>query len=50
MNGRVAAVSDPRLGRLTDNSGPTPTYALLAGSTALGMGYSSKAKTDQRGQ
>lgn len=41
---------DPKLGPLADNGGPTPTHALLAGSPALGMGFSSKAKADQRGE
>ena len=39
---------DPRLGPLADNGGPTPTHALLAGSSAINNG-SGCAKTDQRG-
>jgi predicted outer membrane repeat protein len=38
---------DPKLGRLADNGGPTPTHALLRGSPALDRG--SAAGTDQRG-
>jgi hypothetical protein len=41
---------DPRLGPLQDNSGPTPTLELLAGSPALNAGDPGLAgTTDQRG-
>jgi len=48
---------DPRLGLLTDNGGPTPTQALLAGSPAIdkgspgqpGSGGSNCPAVDQRG-
>ncbi|HEX9003298.1 MAG TPA: choice-of-anchor Q domain-containing protein [Blastocatellia bacterium] len=39
----------PQLGPLTNNGGPTPTHALLAGSPALDKGNSSGSITDQRG-
>jgi hypothetical protein len=38
---------DPKLGPLTENGGPTPTLALLAGSPALDKG--SASGVDQRG-
>src|SRR5206468_3475874 len=42
--------ADPKLGPLADNSGPTHTHALLAGSPAIDAGSSSGfAATDQRG-
>jgi uncharacterized protein (TIGR03437 family) len=41
--------TDPLLGPLQDNGGPTPTHALLFGSKALDAGHSSDAMTDQRG-
>lgn len=42
--------TDPWLGPLADNGGPTPTMALLAGSTAIDAGdNSSVSPTDQRG-
>jgi hypothetical protein len=42
--------SDPRLSSLDDFSGPTPTMALLAGSSAINAANSSYcAPTDQRG-
>ncbi len=41
--------TDPLLGPLQDNGGPTPTRALLFGSRALDAGHSSGATTDQRG-
>ncbi len=37
-NGNQAGVSDPGLGTLADNGGPTETIALLAGSPAIGGG------------
>ncbi|MEP7188070.1 MAG: CSLREA domain-containing protein, partial [Roseiflexaceae bacterium] len=49
--GGIAATSDPQLGPLANNGGPTQTYALLAGSPALDVGSSTGAPTaDQRGQ
>jgi predicted outer membrane repeat protein len=47
--GTAAAVLNPRLAPLDANGGPTPTYALLAGSPARGAG-SDCGETDQRGQ
>jgi hypothetical protein len=41
--------TDPKLGALADNGGPTATHALLAGSPAIDKGDSSGATTDQRG-
>src|SRR5262249_60736280 len=42
--------SNPLLGPLQDNGGPTPTMALLPGSPALDAGCNSNAPaTDQRG-
>lgn len=42
--------TDPLLGPLSDNGGPTPTHALLEGSPAIDAGTSSGAPTaDQRG-
>jgi len=43
--------TNPRLGPLADNGGPTPTHALLAGSPALDKGSNagSGVTTDQRG-
>ncbi len=40
--------TNPQLGPLADNGGPTPTHALLPGSPALDAGNSTIA-TDQRG-
>lgn len=44
---------DPKLGPLTNNGGPTPTMALLAGSVAISAGSNalipSGVSTDQRG-
>ena len=34
----AAAPLDPRLSRLSDNGGPTPTHALLPGSPAINAG------------
>lgn len=49
--GGIAATSDPQLGPLANNGGPTQTYALLAGSPALDVGSSTGVPTaDQRGQ
>lgn len=41
--------TDPLLGPLQDNGGPTPTMALLAGSPAIDKGKSFGLGTDQRG-
>ncbi|HTS16102.1 MAG TPA: choice-of-anchor Q domain-containing protein [Verrucomicrobiae bacterium] len=46
--------TDPRLGPLQDNGGPTPTHALLAGSPAIDQGNRAAvpvmvSNTDQRG-
>jgi CSLREA domain-containing protein len=42
--------TDPMLGPLADNGGPTKTHALLAGSPAIDQGTSFGASADQRGQ
>jgi VCBS repeat-containing protein len=42
-------VTDPELGALADNGGPTKTHALLVGSPAVDKGNSDLV-TDQRGQ
>jgi CSLREA domain-containing protein len=41
--------TDPLLGALADNGGPTMTYALLEGSPAIDKGNSFGATADQRG-
>ena len=41
--------TDPKLGPLQNNGGPTATMALLAGSPALDQGKSFAVTTDQRG-
>ena len=41
--------TDPMLGPLKDNGGPTPTMALLSGSPAIDKGKSFGVATDQRG-
>ena len=41
--------TDPKLGPLQNNGGPTPTHALLSGSPAIDQGYSFGLVTDQRG-
>lgn len=43
-------VSDPGLGPLQNNGGPTFTHALLSGSPAIDQGDSPGLSTDQRGQ
>jgi hypothetical protein len=49
VDGDVVGV-DAQLGPLTDNGGPTPTHALLAGSPAIDAGNNDGAsETDQRG-
>ena len=42
-------MSNPKLGALANNGGPTQTHALLAGSPAIDKGKSDLA-TDQRGE
>lgn len=41
--------TDPMLGPLQDNGGPTFTHALLSGSPAIDRGSSENVATDQRG-
>jgi parallel beta-helix repeat protein len=41
--------TDPKLGPLRDNGGPTPTHALLSNSPAIDKGKSFGFTTDQRG-
>jgi CSLREA domain-containing protein len=49
-DGQPILVTNPLLGPLRDNGGPTPTIALLAGSPAIGTAGPGKApKRDQRG-
>ena len=58
MNGNQVGVTNPGLGTLADNGGPTETMALLPGSPALGEGNVALAvdangnplTTDQRGE
>jgi hypothetical protein len=48
--GTPIVAADPRLGPLRDNGGPTPTIALLAGSSAIGAAGASRTPArDQRG-
>ncbi len=47
--GTPAAPSDPMLGPLQDNGGPTQTQALSTSSPAVDKGQSSGSSTDQRG-
>jgi CSLREA domain-containing protein len=48
--GTNASPLDPRIGPLTNNGGPTPTHALLAGSYAIDKGkLVAGATNDQRG-
>ncbi len=48
--GDQTGISDPGLGPLADNGGPTLTHALLAGSPAIGAGDTTSTEiTDQRG-
>jgi parallel beta-helix repeat protein len=50
VNGNLVGVSDPKLGALQNNGGPTLTCAPLAGSPAIDKGDPSGAiTTDQRG-
>lgn len=41
--------TNPLLGPLQDNGGPTPTHALLLGSPAINSAHASSLTTDQRG-
>jgi hypothetical protein len=47
--GTAANPSDPKLGPLQDNGGPTPTMALLPGSPAIDAGVLTDSEWDQRG-
>ena len=57
VNGNIVGVTDPKLGPLADNGGPTQTMALLPGSPAIDAGSNALAvnadgtplMTDQRG-
>jgi len=58
VNGNLVGISDPGLGSLADNGGPTPTIALRPGSPAIDAGSAALAvdpttglplTTDQRG-
>jgi CSLREA domain-containing protein len=54
VNNNQVGVSNPRLGPLAENGGPTQTHALLSGSPALDAGSNTLAgnaglTTDQRG-
>ena len=49
QTGDQSGVSNPKLGALSNNGGPTETHALLAGSPAIDKGKSDLA-TDQRGE
>ena len=50
LQGSDITGSDPALGALEDNGGPTQTHALLAGSLAINMGSAAGAPVaDQRG-
>jgi hypothetical protein len=47
--GFSASSTDPMLGPLADNGGPSPTHALLTGSPAVDAATCGDATTDQRG-
>lgn len=47
--GSIGVPIDPKLGRLQNNGGPTPTMALLSNSPAIDKGISNGLLTDQRG-
>lgn len=49
INGDQVGVTDPKLGPLRNNGGPTPTLALLPGSPAIDQGRAFDLATDQRG-
>lgn len=49
VNDDQVGVTNPRLGPLADNGGPTPTMALLPGSRAIDQGKAFALTTDQRG-
>jgi hypothetical protein len=42
--------TDPQLGPLADNGGPTQTHALQPGSLAIDQGHTGSLSTDQRGR
>jgi hypothetical protein len=42
--------TDPLLGPLADNGGPTQTHALQSGSPAIDQGHTGSLSTDQRGR
>ncbi|MCW1885485.1 FG-GAP-like repeat-containing protein [Luteolibacter flavescens] len=51
VNGNIVGVTEPGLGELADNGGPTLTFALLEGSPAADAGtVTGAAATDQRGR
>ena len=50
QTGDTTGVTDPRLGALADNGGPTLTHALQEGSPAIDKGNSFGESKDQRGQ
>lgn len=51
VNGNIIGVTEPGLGELADNGGPTMTFALLDGSPAADAGTATgAAATDQRGR
>ena len=52
VNGNQVGESNPGLGTLVNNGGPTETVALLAGSPAIDKGnnaFVTAGETDQRG-
>jgi CSLREA domain-containing protein len=49
VNGDLVGVTDPKLGLLKDNGGPTPTLALRPGSPAIDQGKAFDLTADQRG-
>ena len=49
QSGTGAAPLDPLLDALANNGGPTPTHAIMGGSTAIDKGSSFGSATDQRG-
>jgi hypothetical protein len=52
VNGNQVGVTNPRLGPLANNGGPTPTHALIIGSPAIDSGdpaFAGPPTSDQRG-
>lgn len=47
--GSIGFPIDPKIGRLQNNGGPTPTMALLSNSPAIDQGIRNGLLTDQRG-